>query len=164
MTLDKTPAATDARPFWIGGIRVEPRLNQVTNRDKTAAVEHLTMRVLMILAANPGEPVSREMILESVWADSAPNDEGLTQAICKLRKLLGDSPGQSNVIQTIRKIGYRLVAPVSYEPPIAAAALRTRHEGSEDIPLRGIRIRLSAQQLIAAVGAMTALLLVFELL
>ncbi len=162
MPLDHVQATTEVRPFWIGRTCVEPGLNQMTTSGETTAVEHLAMRVLTILAAHPGQPVSREAILESVWAESAPNDEGLTQAICKLRKLLGDSPGESKIIQTVRKIGYRLVAPVSFEPPIAAAPLKVRHQGTDGEPVHGIRIRLSVRQLAATVGAVAALFVLFQ--
>ncbi len=155
---------TEGQPFWIGEKRVEPRLNQITIDGEIAHVEHLAMRVLTCLAAHPNQSVSREAILESVWADSAPNDEGLTQAICKLRKILGDSPGQASVIQTIRKVGYRLVAPVSFEAPTGEASPPRDPALLAGGAVREVRIRIHMHQLmLAAAVALVAVVIVAHL-
>lgn len=143
MPLDATDQAPYAEPFWIGETLIEPRLNQITFEGRTTHVEHQAMRVLLFLAAHPDQAVSREAILKVVWAETTPNDEGLTQAICKLRKALGDHPREAKVIQTIRKIGYRLVAPVSFAPvPPHKEPLSENPKRSDCSPKRSIRIRV----------------------
>jgi len=102
--------------FWIGPAAVEPSLNQIRPNGRVHKVEPRVMRVLLCLAARPGEVLTREALLDAVWSDSFPNDEGLTQAVCKLRKAFGDRATRSTVIETIPKVGYRLVAPVSAQP------------------------------------------------
>jgi hypothetical protein len=71
------------------------------------------MLVLLFLVERAGRVVTRDEILSALWSDSFSNDEALTQAVSKLRKALGDSAGESRTIQTIRKVGYRLIGPVS---------------------------------------------------
>jgi len=143
--------AADDSPFWIGDNLVEPSLNQITSGGRTQHIEHQVMRILIFLAAHPDQPLSRDAILKSIWAETAPNDEGLTQAICKLRKALGDRPGEGNVIQTIRKVGYRLVAPVSrarvapLNKPLSFSTERL-----DNPPGRHIRIRVNGGWLAAA--------------
>ena len=102
--------------FWIGPVAVEPPLNQIRPNGSVHKVEPRVMRVLLCLAARPGEVLTREALLDAVWSDGFPNDEGLTQAVCKLRKAFGDRATHSTVIETIPKVGYRLVAPVSAQP------------------------------------------------
>ena len=102
--------------FWIGPVAVEPPLNQIRPNGRVHKVEPRVMRVLLCLAARPGEVLTREVLLDAVWSEGFPNDEGLTQAVCKLRKAFGDRATRSTVIETIPKVGYRLVAPVSAQP------------------------------------------------
>jgi len=143
MPLDATDQVPDDEPFWIGEKLIEPRLNQITTEGRIEHVEYQAMRVLLLLAAHADQAISREAILKVVWAKTTPNDEGLTQAICKLRKALGDHPRQANVIQTIRKVGYRLVAPVSFaQVPPHIDPLSRNPKRLTRSPKRSIRIRL----------------------
>lgn len=145
------PSATEEQPssgipFWIGNKLIEPRLNQITSENRVTHVEHQAMQVLLLLATHPNQAVSRQEILETVWVKTTPNDEGLTQAICKLRTALGDNPKEAIFIQTIRKVGYRLIAPVSFaSAPLSKA---TKHLGP--IPKRSIRIQVHGYWIVAA--------------
>jgi len=69
------------------------------------------MRLLLHLCEHVDQTCSRDGIMESVWPDSEPNEETLTQAVSKLRKALGDS--NRSLIRTVRKVGYRLNGPVT---------------------------------------------------
>jgi DNA-binding winged helix-turn-helix (wHTH) protein len=102
--------------LWIGPAAVEPPLNQIRRNGSIHRVEPRVMRVLLCLAARPGEVLTRSALLDAVWTDALPNDEGLTQAVCKLRKAFGDRATRSTVIETIPKVGYRLIASVSHQP------------------------------------------------
>ena len=102
-------------PFKIGDWTVEPALNRVSAKSITKALEPRLMRLLILLAETPGEPVSKDHILQEVWGGLSVTDESLSQAISKLRKVLGDDPDKPVYIETIRKQGYRLCTTVS--PP-----------------------------------------------
>jgi DNA-binding winged helix-turn-helix (wHTH) protein len=85
---------------------VNPVLNRV--RDTAGEVEtHLEpriMQLLNILCENCGTLVTREKLVNEIWNDYGGADEGLTQAISFLRKILGDSSKQ--MIKTVPKRGY----------------------------------------------------------
>lgn len=100
-------------PFHVGVAFVEPALNQIRCNGTPHHIEPRVMQVLLCLAERPGEPRTRDQLLEAVWDDAYPHDEGLTQAVSKLRKALGDDARQPRFIETIPKVGYRLIAPVS---------------------------------------------------
>ena len=105
----------------IGEWTVEPGLNQLSAGGRVVKVEPKAMEVLMVLAARPGEVISREALLAEVWAGVVVGDDALTQVVIKLRKALGEAPDRPAYIQTIPKRGYRLIAPVS-RPGIPASA------------------------------------------
>ena len=118
----------DGRPdeFWIGSWFVEPSLNQLSAGDQVVHLRPKVMDVLAFLAQRPGEVVSKEAIIDAVWAKKFLADTALSRAVFELREALGDDPHQPSFIETIPKRGYRLIAPVTLEshaePDDAAAA------------------------------------------
>jgi TolB-like protein len=70
------------------------------------------MAVLECLAAARGEVVSRDDLFESVWPGAVVTDDTLTQCIVELRKAFGDTARDAKFIETIPKMGFRLVPQV----------------------------------------------------
>lgn len=99
--------------FWIEGWLIQPGLNRMEQDGKTIQVEPKVMQVLTYLAHHAGEPVTRDQLLASVWAGTIVTDDALTRCISELRKLFNDTPRQPRVVETIPRIGYRLLAPVT---------------------------------------------------
>ena len=99
--------------FRVGEWIVEPSLNRLTLRDRSVHVEPKIMRVLVTLAARPGDVVSREDLTRTVWPDTFVTDDVVTRSISELRKVFADSARQPRFIETIPKSGYRIIAPVS---------------------------------------------------
>ncbi len=71
------------------------------------------MRVLLCLAERAGEVVSIDDLLNRVWADVTVAPDSVYQAVASLRRVLGDDPKQPTYIETVPRLGYRMVAPVS---------------------------------------------------
>jgi transcriptional activator of cad operon len=88
------------------------------------------MRLLLCLAERAGEVVSIDDLLNQVWAGVFVNQDSVYQAVTSLRRLLGDDPKQPTYIETVPRLGYRMVAPVS--PWIQPPAGRTRAQAASD--------------------------------
>ena len=73
------------------------------------------MAVLELLAQTPGEAVTRTQIFDAVWPGGAVTDDVLTQCIMELRKAFGDSAHHPRYIESIPKVGFRLLPRVT--PP-----------------------------------------------
>jgi TolB-like protein/DNA-binding winged helix-turn-helix (wHTH) protein/Tfp pilus assembly protein PilF len=71
---------------------------------------------LQLLLAVPGQLVTREQFLDTVWCDTAVEDGNLTGTIWMVRRALGEHEGW---IQTVPRRGYMFTGPV--EPPVPAA-------------------------------------------
>ena len=112
-------------PFYIGRWLIQPRQNRIRGPEKTTRVEPKVMDVLLCLARQPGEVVTRDQLLETVWAGVVVTDDVLTRSISELRKVFDDDPRNPAVIETIPKAGYRLIAPKTADyrgdsvPPVA---------------------------------------------
>lgn len=98
--------------FQLGRWVVAPSLNRLQADEATVHVEPKVMHVLVRLAQQPGQVVTRDQLINSVWADTFVTDDVLKRSIFELRKALGDDARRPIYIQTIPKGGYRLVAPV----------------------------------------------------
>ncbi len=101
--------------FRIGQWLIQPHRNQIAKSGHEIHLEPRVMQVLVFLAEHPGDVISREKILESVWSDTYVSDEVLTTAIRDLRRALGDDPKDPHFIKTFPKKGYQLLTPVSFE-------------------------------------------------
>ncbi|MEO0556720.1 MAG: winged helix-turn-helix domain-containing protein [Bacteroidota bacterium] len=98
--------------YWVGDRYVQPMRNRVVNGGEDLSVEPRVMAVLSYLAQHAGRVVSRDELLDHVWADVVVNEDALTRAVSELRKLFDDDPRAPTVVQTVRGRGYRLIAPV----------------------------------------------------
>ena len=68
---------------------------------------------LSLLVANAGRLLTREQLLEKVWPDVAVEEGNLNHNISILRKALGEQASGQAYIETLARVGYRFVAPVT---------------------------------------------------
>ena len=66
---------------------------------------------LIVLVENSGHVLSKEELMQQVWADSFVEENNLAQNISVLRKTLGETK-DVKFIETVPKRGYRFLAPV----------------------------------------------------
>ena len=123
---------------------VEPSLNCVTGPAGIIRLEPKVMQVLVCLAAQAGQVVGKERLMQTVWPDTFVGDDVLTRSISELRRVFGDDTRNPRVIQTIPKSGYRLIAPVSFTSPngnAAATALAPETATLQSRPDDGVAAR-----------------------
>jgi DNA-binding winged helix-turn-helix (wHTH) protein len=102
--------------FYINNrFMVDPAANRLTDLSKNeeSRLEPRIMALLCMLSAKPYQTIKREELITVIWNDYGGGDEGLTQGISALRKLLSDD--NKDLIQTIPKKGYSLKARISKE-------------------------------------------------
>jgi TolB-like protein/Tfp pilus assembly protein PilF len=88
------------------------------------------MEVLVCLAGQPGQTMSREALFKTVWPGLVVTEDVLTRCIAELRRAFEDDAREPRTIQTIPKRGYRLVAKVS--APAAAIPAEADADVSSD--------------------------------
>src|SRR5271170_3527802 len=116
----------------IGDWCVNPATGEISRDGETARVEVRTMRLLLCLAEHAGEVVSIDDLLDQVWTDVIVAPDSVYQAVASLRRLLGDDPKQPTYIETVPRLGYRMVATVSpwENQPIAQTGAATNAQTS----------------------------------
>lgn len=96
-----------------GPIRLCPANHTLTVEDQPVELTYKEYALLELLMQTPGQVVSRETILARVWGmDTSLETRTLDMHIRTLRQKLGNAGG---MIQTVRKIGYKL-AEETHEP------------------------------------------------
>jgi len=108
--------------FAVGRWRVYPRLCRVECEGDTHHLTPRAMEVLVYLAGSDGAVVSRSELLDAIWPRMTVSQDALTQCIVELRKAFGDSAKTPAVIETIPKVGIRLLPRVVRNDEIAPAA------------------------------------------
>ena len=75
-------------------------------------------RVLAVLVEHAGQVVTRDELRQKVWPSNVyvDFDQGLNNAIKKVREALGDSADSPRLIETVARHGYRFISPVSAVP------------------------------------------------
>lgn len=117
----------DQLPVQLGDVQLVPALLQVIGPAQTAEVEPLVMRLLLLLAAAPGQVRPREGIIAALWPGTTVGDDSVHRAIAQARRALAASGGGAR-IETVPRTGYRLVvdatsAPAPPAPPPAPETL-----------------------------------------
>jgi adenylate cyclase len=101
----------------IGDWRFRVASHELERNSEIIRLEPRVADLLLYLATRAGEPVSRAALLETLWPGMVVSDEALTNAVNKLRRAFGDDRANPQVIETIPKAGYRLIAPVEALAP-----------------------------------------------
>lgn len=107
------PNTVVPKSFRVAEWHVEPRLNRISKGEKVHQLEPRIMQVLICLLEHAGEVVTRDQLMETVWAGTYVGEDPLNRAISELRKLFGDAARNPRYIETIRKTGYRFIGPVT---------------------------------------------------
>jgi len=80
-----------------------------------------TFAVLRYLVEHPDQLVTKEALLEAVWAGTYVSDVAPGVCIKELRRALGDDRKTPQFIVTVHRRGYRFIAPLSTTQPVASS-------------------------------------------
>ncbi|MDK2123370.1 nSTAND1 domain-containing NTPase [Parachitinimonas caeni] len=123
--------------FRFGDWTVSPQTNCLSNGETLRQVEPKLMDVLVVLCGHPGEVISAERLVQECWGSAEVGDNPLHKTITHLRRMLGDSATAPRYIETIRKRGYRAIAPIVLAD--SGVALATAVSWTHGSPFRGLQ-------------------------
>ncbi|MEP7156462.1 MAG: winged helix-turn-helix domain-containing protein [Betaproteobacteria bacterium] len=148
------PRSATPAGMKIGDFAIDASSHEIHGPAGVVRLRPLIMNVLLRLAQTPGATVSREQLIADVWSRKIVNDEVLSRAIGELRTALGDDSKDPRYIETLPKVGYRLVARVEYEvAPVTQNVLPVAEKNSPAVvgnatPGRGaFRVAIGASAL-----------------
>ncbi|MBV8800849.1 MAG: PD40 domain-containing protein [Alphaproteobacteria bacterium] len=95
--------------FSIGPLRVCPSARLVNVGERSETIEPRVMQVLVVLARAAGNVVSREQLIDRCWGGRIVGDDAVSSTIVKVRALARLCAEPAFEIETIPRVGYRLI-------------------------------------------------------
>jgi TolB-like protein/DNA-binding winged helix-turn-helix (wHTH) protein/tetratricopeptide (TPR) repeat protein len=117
-----------------------------------------SFQILVMLLEQAGQVVTREALRQRLWAGDTYVDfeQGLNNAIKRLREAIGDSAERPAYVETVRGMGYRFIGSIT--PP--TAVLETKKlTSAEELPSEGLVLPKRKQLLLFFLGLAAVLLL-----
>jgi len=118
------------------------------------------LKILEALLENPGQIVTREELRNRIWPANTfvEFDQGLYNAMARLRDTLSDSSENPRFIETVARRGYRFIAPatVPVQPPDPAIEAAPE----PGVSRRPVRLRRWISSLIAGLSGGALLLVI----
>ena len=114
MRRPRTVAQPDgaAAPRVFGELEVDVPGRQVRVAGERVPLTRTEFDLLAALAQRPREAMSRRRLIDVVWDPAWVGDEHLVDVhIGHLRRKIGDDPAAPRYVETVRGVGYRMVAP-----------------------------------------------------
>ncbi|MGB7847751.1 MAG: tetratricopeptide repeat protein [Candidatus Acidiferrum sp.] len=120
--MEPAPASADIVRF--GTFQLDLKARELYKAGVKVKLQEQPFRVLALLVAQGGQVVTREELRQEIWPTDiyVAFDQGLNNAIKKVRDALGDSADNPRFIETVPKLGYRFLAPVSVAQPHSSNA------------------------------------------
>src|SRR5580700_7301991 len=126
---EKESSLADRYLYRFGQFALDSRRRTLSRADSPISLTPKVFDVLLFLAQNPNRLVTKEELLQAVWADTFVEEGNLTQYIYYLRKALGDNSEDTRLIVTIARKGYQFTADVT-----VAEAADTAKQAAVQIP------------------------------
>jgi TolB-like protein/DNA-binding winged helix-turn-helix (wHTH) protein len=110
--------------YQFGPFELRVQTRELYNQGVKLKLRPQAYQVLAVLLEHAGECVTREELQKRVWPSNTFVDfeNGLNTAIKQLRASLNDSAAEPRYIETLPKLGYRVIVPVKYEAGAGAGA------------------------------------------
>src|SRR6266550_1527836 len=98
-----------------GEFEVDVAGHQLRKNGSRIRLQEQPFQILVLLLDRPGEVVTREQLRQKLWPSDTfvDFDHSLNTAVKKLRQALGDSVESPRFIETLPRIGYRLLVPIN---------------------------------------------------
>lgn len=98
--------------YEFGDFRCDPQSKILWRGAEIIPLSPKAFEVLLVLLENDGKLVSKQEILNKVWAETFVEEGVLTQNIYTLRNTLGKDENGKQFIENIARRGYRFAAPI----------------------------------------------------
>ncbi len=104
-------SSADADILYAGDLIIDRSRGQVRRGNEIISLTPIEFRLLIYLARHPGQALSREQILDTVWgyASDVESARTVNVYIRRLRTKIELNPSRPQLVLTVPGIGYRLV-------------------------------------------------------
>lgn len=99
-----------------GEFELDLQARELIRVGRRIRLQEQPFQVLVMLIGRAGQVVTREELRQKLWPSSVyvDFDHGLNNAIGRLRETLGDVAATPRFIETLPRLGYRFIAPITH--------------------------------------------------
>jgi DNA-binding winged helix-turn-helix (wHTH) protein/pimeloyl-ACP methyl ester carboxylesterase len=108
--------------YEFGPFRLEVGEHRLVRDDQPIPLTGKAFSTLCALVERNGSLISKQDLLSAVWPETTVEENNLDRNISTLRKALGEQSNGESFIETVPRVGYRFVAPVSVSPSKSQSA------------------------------------------
>ncbi len=123
--------------YRFGPYELRPRTRELYKAETKLKLRPQPFQVLKVLVERAGDVVTREELRQLLWSAETFVDfeHGLNTSIKELRGVLSDSASEHRYIETLPKLGYRMIVPVEVHepPPVKEAIAQSRTSAAENL-------------------------------
>jgi TolB-like protein/DNA-binding winged helix-turn-helix (wHTH) protein/Tfp pilus assembly protein PilF len=118
------PSPSPQPAVRFGSFEVNPRTGELRKQGLHIKLHEKPFQVLLALLEHPGEVVTRKELQERLWPGDTfvEFENGLNNAISRLREALSDTAESPRFIETVPRRGYRFLPEVPQSSPASSAA------------------------------------------
>ena len=129
-----------SRTLRFGTFEIDLESRELRKQGVRMRLEEKPFLILEALLAQAGRMVTRKSLQEKLWPNTYVRfDQNLNTAVNKLRDMLGDSAQSPRFIETLPRLGYRFIAPVSESQRVRpAGATATEKKMLAVLPLESL--------------------------
>ena len=105
------------QPVIVGPLTIEPALRRISDGiGRSRKIEPLVMQVLLALVSADGATLSRDDLIAACWEGRIVSDDAVNRVMSRLRRIFAELAGEAVMLETVAKVGYRLVVNKSVVP------------------------------------------------
>lgn len=113
-------SALEKSVYRFEGFELEPGERRLSESGRAISLTPKVFDTLVLLVERAGEVVSKDELIKALWPRGFVDESNLTKHIWFIRRALGDREQDAHFIETVPKVGYRFIAPVT----VGAAPVR----------------------------------------
>jgi Tol biopolymer transport system component/DNA-binding winged helix-turn-helix (wHTH) protein len=98
--------------YKFGSFTIDKHNKLLLKDDRPVQLKPKVFDTLLVLVEGKGNVLTKDDLMEKIWAETAVEENNLQQNISILRKILGDTDEGEQYIETIPRRGYRFAATV----------------------------------------------------
>jgi DNA-binding winged helix-turn-helix (wHTH) protein len=96
-------------PFNLSEVEVLPAVRQLVRGEASETLEPRVMQVLVALARADGAVVTRDQLIDWCWDGRIVSESAINRVVSRLRQIAVEFAGGAFKLETINKVGYRLI-------------------------------------------------------
>jgi DNA-binding winged helix-turn-helix (wHTH) protein/TolB-like protein/Tfp pilus assembly protein PilF len=139
--------------FRLGGLMVSPSTGRVLAAGRERRIQPRVMEVVVMLVRRAGRTVSRDDLIDACWSGRIVSDNAVNRVLTQVRALAQLTDPPAFVVETVPKVGVRLIPSEPASPPDLPAGAGAAGAGP---PLRRPARRLAIAAGVAAAFAVGA--------